>query len=32
MKFHIFCCWPAANAATCWLLNTSGSRVAVSNE
>ncbi len=32
MKFHILLCLPAASAATCWSLNTSGSRVAVSSE
>ncbi len=32
MKFHILSCLPAANAASCWALKTSGSRVAVSSE
>ena len=32
MKFHTLFCLPAASAATCWVLKTSGSRVAVSSE
>src|ERR1035441_164885 len=31
MYCHILFCLPAARAATCWVLKTSGSRVAVSN-
>src|ERR1700683_349360 len=32
MKYQALFCLPAASAATCWVLKTSGSRVAVSSE
>src|ERR1700683_2718582 len=32
MKYQAWFCSPAASAATCWVLKTSGSRVAVSSE